>query len=147
MTWDSRSPTKRRHATTDEVAAAVRITSRHRLDMLLFLNPSSEITDGIILDAKVTRELLVALAVPEHVNRLHRGAVVIRGDRIALAGVPVTWAKVVRRAAELATGVALAVDESTGEIRVVDRTGRVELVEVDVLADVLQRYALEAGRR
>ncbi|HEX6764402.1 MAG TPA: DNA integrity scanning protein DisA nucleotide-binding domain protein, partial [Polyangiaceae bacterium] len=39
------------------------------------------------IDAQVTRELLVSLFIPEGVNKLHDGSVIIRNLRIAKAGV------------------------------------------------------------
>lgn len=95
----------------------------------------------------VRREILIALVIPEHVNQIHRGAVIVRGDHIERVGVPLSWADVVGRAAELAAGVAIAVHKDTGEIRMADRTGRVEVVDADVLAAALCRHTLEAGRR
>ncbi|MEZ4467909.1 MAG: DNA integrity scanning protein DisA nucleotide-binding domain protein [bacterium] len=43
--------------------------------------------DATRLDAKVTKELLYALFVPERQNPLHDGAVVIRQGRVEAAGV------------------------------------------------------------
>lgn len=127
---------------TDEVAAAARIASRHRLGMLLLLNPSAAIAGGVLLDALVSRDLLVAIFIPEYVNGLlHRGAVIVRGDRIERAGVPLSSAEVIKRASEFAAVVAVAVDEDTGEVRVMDRTGHVEVVEPDELANILRRHA------
>lgn len=130
----------------DEVAGAVSTASRHRLGMLLLLNPSAAIAGGVQLDALVSRELLVAIFTPEYTNRLHQGAVLIRGGRVERAAVPFAWTDVVERATEFAGGVAVAVDEDTGKIQVVDRTGLVEIVEVDELARVLYRRALGTGR-
>ncbi|MBX3232003.1 MAG: diadenylate cyclase [Labilithrix sp.] len=131
----------------EEIAGTVLIMSRHRLGAVLLLNPSHDITGGVLLDAVVSRELLVALAVPEHVNRIHCGAVIIRGDRVERAGVSLSWEEVVERATELADGVAIALDEDTGEIQIVDGMGRVEVVDADDVADVLRRHAREADLR
>lgn len=60
---------------------------------------------------------------------------------------PLSWATVAERASEFAAGGAIAVDEDTGEIRIVDRTGHVEVVDVDALADVLREHAREADPR
>lgn len=88
--------------------------------------------------ARMSRELLVTLALPEYLNPL-TGTIVVRGDRVERAGVPISWAEIVKRAAELAGVVAITVDGDTGEIRIVGRTGQVEVVEADELADVLRR--------
>ena len=78
---------------------------------------------------------------PESLNELHRGAVIIRGCRIERAAVPITWTDVVERAAELGSGVAIGVDEDTGQIQVVHRTGRLEVVDLDGLAGALRLHA------
>ena len=134
-------------AVADELAAAVATLARHRIGAVILWNPAIAIEGGVILEAKVSRQLLVALCIPEHVNRLHGGAVVIHGDRIARAAVPISWADVVGRAVELAAGVAIAVDGNTGEIKIADRTGYVAVVDADELADVLRRHTLEACPR
>lgn len=131
----------------DEIAAAVRIASRHRLGMLLLLNPSREITGGVLVGACVTSELLVTLAVPDYLNRLHRGAIIIRGDRVSCTAVPLAWAAVVERAAELVADVAIMVDADDGQVLIADRMGRVDVVDADVLADVLRRRSLNVGSR
>lgn len=130
----------------DELAAAVRVLSRHRLGAIVIWNGPILITVGVVLDALVSRQLLVALFVSDRLNQLHGGAVVIRGDRVERAAVPISWAKVVARAPELASGVAIGVDDDTGQIRTVDSVGRVEVVESDQLADAIHPYGLEPRR-
>lgn len=132
---------------TDEIGAAVRVLARHRIRAVILVDPPVVVEGGRVLDAKVDGTLLVAIFVPEHVNRLHRGAVVIHGDRIALAGVPLSWAEVTERAAELAAGIAVAVDDTTGEIGIADWTGRVEIVEPADLTGLLRRHAREVVPR
>lgn len=124
-----------------EIAAAVGILSRHRLGAIILLEPAATVDGGVLIDGVVGRELLISLAVPEHVNRLHRGAIVIRGDRVDRAGVPFTWADVVDGAAALAAGVAIAVDADTGEIRIAGPTGTVTVIEDDALLEVLRLHA------
>lgn len=130
----------------DEIAAAVRILSRHRLAAVVVWDPIAAVEGGVVLDARVSRELVVALFVPEYLNQLHRGAVVVRDDRVERVTVPISWAALVERTAELAAAV-IAVDEDTGEVRIVYRTGHVEVIDGDELAGVLRRHALEAGPR
>lgn len=129
-----------------EIAAAVRVLSRHRLGAVIVWSHSTVVEGGVLLDARPSRELLISLALPEHINELHRGAIVIRGDRVERAGVPITWPNVVTRAADLAFSIAIAVDEDTGEIRMANRSVHVEVVEVDDLAEVLRRCMLGAER-
>lgn len=130
----------------DEIVAAVVILARHRFGALILWDPAA-VGGGVLVDGIVTRELLTAIFIPEYVNRLHRGAVVILGDRVERARVPLAWADVVGRAAQLAAGVAILVDTDTGEIRVAHGTGRVEVVEPSALADVLRGHALEVVAR
>lgn len=130
-----------------EIAAAVRVLSRHRLGAIILLEPAATLNGGVLLDALVSRAVLIAIALPEHVNdELHLGVVVIRGDRIERAGVPITWPNVVTRAANFACAVAIAVDEDTGEIRIANRSGDVEIVDVDELAEVIRRCMLGTDR-
>lgn len=76
----------------DEVVAATTELARHRMGALIAFEQDANLDEfvvaqGISLDATVTRELLVSLFVPESVNKLHDGAVIIRNLRIAKAGV------------------------------------------------------------
>lgn len=76
----------------DEVVAATTELARHRMGALIAFEQDANLDEftvaqGISLDAAVTRELLVSLFVPESVNKLHDGAVIIRNLRIAKAGV------------------------------------------------------------
>lgn len=130
----------------EEIAAAVRVLSRHRLGGIIVWDPIAAVEGGVVLDARVSRELLLSIALPDHINELHRGAVVIRGHRVERAGVPITWPNVVTRAADLAFAIAIAVDEDTGEIRMANRSGHVEVVEVGELAEVLRGCVLGTNR-
>lgn len=123
----------------DEIAAAVRVLSRHRLGAIIVWDPAGMVAGGVTLDARVTSEILVAVVIPEHINSISRGAVVIRGDRVERAGVPLAWGEIIERVAELAAGVAVAVDADTGAIRIADRTGQMEFMGVEALADALRR--------
>lgn len=133
-------------AVADEIAAAVSIASRHRLGAIIIVDPAGTVEGGVVLDARLTRELLVAVFTPEYLNRLYRGAVVIRGDRVERAGVPIAWAEVVARAAELAAGIAIAVDEDSGEIRIVDREGCVEAAAMEGFIGIRLGRVLGPGR-
>jgi hypothetical protein len=124
----------------NEIVAAVRILSRHRFGSIILVDPTGSVDGGVVLDARVRRELLVAIAIPERVNELHRGAVLIRGDLIERAAVPFTWEEVVERVAACAIAIAIDVDVNTGEIRFVDRTYEVALVDADELAIALARH-------
>jgi uncharacterized protein (TIGR00159 family) len=76
----------------DEVVAATTELARHRIGALIAFEQDANLDEfvvgqGIRLDSAVTRELLVTIFVPEPVNKLHDGAVIIRNLRIAKAGV------------------------------------------------------------
>ncbi len=67
----------------DEVVAAATELARHRMGALIAFEQDANVlefakSEGIQLDSVVTRELLVSLFVPESVNKLHDGAVLIR---------------------------------------------------------------------
>lgn len=124
-----------------EIAAAARILSMHRYGAVVVWDPVVSIAGGIVLDAVVSRELLVAVFSPESTNKLRTRLVAIRGTRVDRAGVQLTWQDVVAGAADLAVGVAFEVNEHTGEIRLVDDRGSVKVVEGRELADVLRRHA------
>lgn len=76
----------------DEVVAAATELARHRMGALIAFEQDANVleftkSEGIPLDSVVTRELLVSLFVPESVNKLHDGAVLIRDLKIARAGI------------------------------------------------------------
>ena len=126
-----------------EILAAVRALARHREGAILLWDPAVPIFGGVVLDALVTRALLLAAFNPDSLNPLRGGAVVIRGDRIERAAVPLDWRTVVETARELAAGLAIQINAATGEIRTVDREGRVDEVgDEDVLARTLRAHTV-----
>ena len=77
----------------DEVVDAATELARHRIGALIAFEQDANLDEfvgvhkGHSLDAQVTCQLLVSLFIPEAVNKLHDGAVIIRNYRIAKAGV------------------------------------------------------------
>src|ERR1700722_13137911 len=76
----------------DEVVSAATELARHRIGALICFEQDANLDEfvvgqGTVIDASVQRELLVGIFVPESVNKLHDGAVVVRNLRIARAGV------------------------------------------------------------
>ncbi|HEX7454170.1 MAG TPA: diadenylate cyclase CdaA [Polyangiaceae bacterium] len=77
----------------DAVVEAATDLARHRIGALITFEQDANLDEfvgvhkGHILDAQVSRELLVTLFIPEGVNKLHDGSVIIRNYRIAKAGV------------------------------------------------------------
>ncbi len=76
----------------DEVVAATTELARHRIGAIIAFEQQANLDEflvgqGTVLDSSVTKELLVTMFIPESVNKLHDGAVIIRNLRIAKAGV------------------------------------------------------------
>lgn len=77
----------------DEVVEAATELARHRIGALITFEQEASLDDfvgvnkGKLLDAVVSSELLVSLFVPEGMNKLHDGAVIIRHLRVGKAGV------------------------------------------------------------
>lgn len=77
----------------DAVVDAATQLARHRIGALVTFEQDANLDEfvgshtGCTLDAAVSSELLVSLFIPEGLNKLHDGAVVIRDLRVAKAGV------------------------------------------------------------
>jgi uncharacterized protein (TIGR00159 family) len=110
----------------DEVVAAVTELARHRMGALVCFEQDANLDEfvvgqGTTIDAVVQRELLVGLFVPESVNKLHDGAVVIRNLRIAKAGVffPMPDTRVLDKSLGSRHRAALGITEETDAVVVV----------------------------
>ena len=110
----------------DEVVAAVTELARHRMGALICFEQEANldefvVSQGTMLEATVQRELLVALFVPESVNKLHDGAVVIRNLRIAKAGVffPMPDTRMLDKSLGSRHRAALGITEETDAVVVV----------------------------
>jgi uncharacterized protein (TIGR00159 family) len=110
----------------DEVVAAATELARHRMGALICFEQDANLDEfvvaqGTTLDASVQRELLVSLFVPESLNKLHDGAVVIRNLRIAKAGVffPMPDTKLVDKSLGSRHRAALGITEETDAVVVV----------------------------
>jgi uncharacterized protein (TIGR00159 family) len=110
----------------DEVVAAATELARHRIGALICFEQDANLDEfvvgqGTMLDASVQRELLVSLFVPEALNKLHDGAVVVRNLRIAKAGVffPMPDTKVVDKSLGSRHRAALGITEETDAVVVV----------------------------
>ncbi|MFO0675494.1 MAG: diadenylate cyclase CdaA [Polyangiaceae bacterium] len=110
----------------DEVVAAVTELARHRMGALVCFEQDANLDEfvvgqGTYIDASVKRELLVSLFVPEGVNKLHDGAVVIRNLRISKAGVffPMPDTKVLDKSLGSRHRAALGITEETDAVVVV----------------------------
>lgn len=110
----------------DEVVAAAQELARHRMGALICFEQEANLDEfvvgqGTVIDAAVQRELLVGLFVPESVNKLHDGAVVIRNLRVAKAGVffPMPDTKVLDKSLGSRHRAALGITEETDAVVVV----------------------------
>jgi hypothetical protein len=90
--WFGMTRSKEQQA-MDEVVEAATELARHRTGALIAFEQDANLDEfvgvnkGVNIDAAVTSELLVSIFIPESVNKLHDGAVIIRDLRIAKAGV------------------------------------------------------------
>jgi diadenylate cyclase len=111
----------------DEVVEAATELARHRIGALITFEQDANLDEfvgvhkGHPLDAQVTRELLVALFLPEGMNKLHDGSVVIRNLRIAKAGVffPMPEGRVVDESFGSRHRAALGITEETDAVVVI----------------------------
>jgi len=111
----------------DEVVEAATELARHRIGALITFEQDANLDEfvgvhkGHVLDAQVTRELLVALFLPESMNKLHDGSVVIRNLRVAKAGVffPMPEGRVVDDSFGSRHRAALGITEETDAVVVI----------------------------
>jgi uncharacterized protein (TIGR00159 family) len=110
----------------DEVVAAATELARHRVGALIAFEQDANLDEfvvgqGTALDAAVQRDLLVSLFLPESLNKLHDGAVIIRNLRIAKAGVffPMPDTKVHDKSLGSRHRAALGITEETDAVVVV----------------------------
>jgi diadenylate cyclase len=110
----------------DEVVAAATELARHRMGAIIAFEQDANVlefckSDGITIESVITRELLVSMFVPESVNKLHDGAVLIRDLKIARAGVffPMPETKVLDASLGSRHRAALGITEETDAVVVV----------------------------
>jgi uncharacterized protein (TIGR00159 family) len=110
----------------DEVVGAATELARHRIGALIAFEQDANLDEfvvgqGTMIDAAVQRELLVSLFLPETLNKLHDGAVVIRNLRVAKAGVffPMQDTKILDKSMGSRHRAALGITEETDAVVVV----------------------------
>lgn len=110
----------------DEVVAAANELARHRMGALICFEQDANLDEfvaaqGTSIDAAVQRDLLVSLFIPESVNKLHDGAVVIRALRVARAGVffPMPDTRILDKSLGSRHRAALGITEETDAVVVV----------------------------
>ncbi len=110
----------------DEVVSAATELARHRIGALIAFEQDANLDEFVVgqgtpIDASVQRELLVSLFLPEGLNKLHDGAVIIRNLRVAKAGVffPMPDTKVLDKSLGSRHRAALGITEETDAVVVV----------------------------
>jgi diadenylate cyclase len=110
----------------DEVVAAATELARHRIGALIAFEQDANLEEFVVgqgtpIDASVQRELLVSLFLPDNLNKLHDGAVVIRNLRVAKAGVffPMPDTKLLDKSLGSRHRAALGITEETDAVVVV----------------------------
>lgn len=110
----------------DEVVAAATELARHRMGAIIAFEQDANLlefvkSEGVPIESQVTRELLVSLFVPESVNKLHDGAVLIRDLKIERAGVffPMPDTKILDASLGSRHRAALGITEETDAVVVV----------------------------
>jgi uncharacterized protein (TIGR00159 family) len=111
----------------DEVVEASTELAKHRIGAIIAFEQDANLDEfvgvnkGHTLDAAVSSELLVSVFVPEGVNKLHDGALIIRDLRIAKAGVffPMPESRVLDPSFGSRHRAALGITEETDAVVVV----------------------------
>lgn len=111
----------------DEVVEASTELAKHRIGAIIAFEQDANLDEfvgvnkGHVLDAAVSSELLVSVFVPEGVNKLHDGALIIRDLRIAKAGVffPMPESRVLDPSFGSRHRAALGITEETDAVVVV----------------------------
>ena len=135
----------------DEVVAAVTELARHRVGALIAFEQDANLDEfivaqGTMIDAAVRRELLVSLFLPESMNKLHDGAIILRNLRIAQAGVffPMPDTKILDKSLGSRHRAALGITEETDAVVVVvsEETGNISVACKGELHQQLDREKL-----
>jgi diadenylate cyclase len=125
--WFSRHGKTKESHVIDEVVEASTDLARHRIGALIAFEQDANLDEfvgvnkGKEVDAAVSSDLLVSMFLPEAMNRLHDGAVIIRNLRIAKAGVffPMPEGKVLDQQFGSRHRAAVGITEETDAVVVV----------------------------
>ncbi len=143
----------------DEILLAVRELAQRKTGALIVLERDTGlrtfIESGVLLDAQLSRDLLLAVFQPGGV--LHDGAVIVQKDRVAAAScfLPLSMNPAISRKLGTRHRAAIGITEDTDCLSIVvsEETGRVSVaasgeLEQDVsLRRLDERLALHFGRR
>jgi uncharacterized protein (TIGR00159 family) len=140
----------------DEVLAAAQHLARARMGGIVVFEREAEVQPfvdaGKVMDARVSKELLVALFVPSRDNELHDGAIIINKQlRIERAGVLLPLSRATNLSQEFGTrhraalgiteetdAVALVISEERGEISLCFKGSIARDLETGMLRERLQ---------
>lgn len=138
----------------DEVIAAAEHLAKARIGGIVVFERDADLKDfidhGTAIDARVSKELLVALFVPSRDNELHDGAVIInKGLRIRQAGTVLPLSRSKSLSQDLGTRhrAALGITEETDAVAVVisEERGEVSICFRGSIARDLERDTLRAA--
>jgi uncharacterized protein (TIGR00159 family) len=139
----------------DEVLEAADHLAKARIGGIVVFEREADLSDfvdhGAMIDARVSKELLVSLFVPSRDNELHDGAVIISNLRIQRAGAVLPLSRSQTLAKEFGTrhraalgiteetdAVVLVISEERGEISLCFRGNIARDLEADTLRDAVQ---------
>jgi uncharacterized protein (TIGR00159 family) len=117
----------------DEVIRAVEHMGRARIGSLIVFQREADLSEfvetGQVLDAQVSKELLVALFLPSRDNELHDGAVVIHNLRVQQGGAVLPLSRNPHLSRELGTRhrAAIGITEETDAVSIVVSEERGEI--------------------
>lgn len=129
----------------DELVKVSNMLARQRIGALIVVEREGDLSpymeEGTLVDAKVSKELLYSLFVPDRQNPLHDGAVVVRRGRIEAAGIflPMSVNPNIERTLGTRHRAALGISEETDALIIVvsEERGTISLahegeLEIDV---------------
>lgn len=129
----------------DELVKASNMLARQHIGALIVVEREGDLSpymeEGTVVDAKVSKELLYSLFVPDRQNPLHDGAVVVRRGRIEAAGIflPMSVNPNIERTLGTRHRAALGISEETDALIIVvsEERGTISLalegeLEIDV---------------
>ncbi|MGK0359783.1 MAG: diadenylate cyclase [Bradymonadia bacterium] len=152
----------------DELVKAANMLARQHIGALIVVEREGDLgpymEEGTLIDAKVSKELLYSLFVPDRQNPLHDGAVVVRRGRVEAAGIflPMSVNPNIERTLGTRHRAALGISEETDALIIVvsEERGTVSLgyegkLSIDVgatdlrerLTDLLLKRADGSGPR
>lgn len=134
----------------EEIVKAAALLSERRIGALVAIQKDAVLdqymVQGIKIDAKITKELLVSLFIPYKANPTHDGAVIIRHQRVDSAGcfLPLSSNDKIDQQLGTRHRAAIGLSESTDAVIIVvsEETGAISIAEKENLTRRLSNEAL-----